>query len=140
MANLARFLICGHLCTNGIMDVSVVGSNYSSGPEDEQTVPSVSLHSSCLSSSPRGSNMCLMPTTHILYRPVARDLHPSDTHMAQSDPTDAMASDAASYEQFTMSVHGTESLSSSPSSSAPMSTTATAEQHSAFNKVGLHRL
>ncbi|KAK2175723.1 hypothetical protein NP493_712g01011 [Ridgeia piscesae] len=123
-------------------------SNYSSGLEDEsleQTVPSVTLHSSCLSdtsSSSGVSNMCVMPPTHILFRPVAaagRHAHVKVTetdmsHSGQSGTDDAMCSEAATYEQFTMSVHRTESLSSSTS------TTSSSEQHSAFNKVGIHRL
>ena len=123
-------------------------SNYSSGLEDgslEQTVTSVTLHSSCLSdtsSSSGVSNMCVMPPTHILFRPVAaagRHAHAKVTetdmsHSGQTGTDDAMCSEAATYEQFTMSVHRTESLSSSTS------TTSTSEQHSAFNKVGVHRL
>ena len=120
-------------------------SSYSSGPEDEsleQTVPTVSLHSCLPDASSTGvSNMCVVPPTHVLFRPVARDVQTKDTdsHMSHSGQTtrdDAMCSEAAAYEQFRMSVHCTEALSASTSTT----TSATSEQHSAFNKVGVHRL
>lgn len=113
--------------------------SYSSGPEDEsleQTVPTVSLHSCLPDASSTGvSNMCVVPPTHVLFRPVARDVQTkvTDSHMSHSGQTtrdDAMCSEAAAYEQFRMSVHCTEALSASTSTT----TSATSEQHSADRK------